>query len=390
MKCMFFNYDTGVFITEISSRRYGDLSDFARDIYEKQKREDILGIGFPCRLAGHGVLRLGISSYTTGSGYLTNINDKELFKKIKEVNNLELGEQSFMFGHDGRSSEPNFISFFDADGVKHISPIRIGVYGYPEGYVVSTGKDSYSVFGGKKKMYFDKITTRNFLSRSIGDCRRFKDLRSMLKYVEGNKELFKQMVEKHDYFFTWEYASPEFQDDTLKLSKRKKNSELLARAELEALFDEINNTQSSHNTHNAGYKKVSSKTANEDEIAEEILQRMDRLKFHPDVAKKFSKEHLMQSELGGILYDLDEGAQKAVDKVKSFGYVPYHIIMTNTQFGRLYSVLFASSDTEKWNYQRPNEKGCVQAYVYNKDEPIFSEFGDILVVPANGGIVRTA
>ena len=390
MKCMFFDYDTGEFITEISSRRHDDLSDFAKDVYEKQKKEDILGIGFPCRLAGHGALGLGISSYTVGGGYLTNMNDEELFKTIKKVNNLELGEQSFMFGRDGRSSEPGFISFFDADGVEHTSSIRIGVYGYPEGYVINTGKNSYSILGGKKQMYFDKITTRNFLSKSIEDCRRFKDLRSMLKYVEDKKEFFKQMVKRHDYLFNWEYASPEFKDDTLKLSKRKKNSELLAKAELEALFDEINSTQSAYGANNGGYKEISSAIASEDEITEEILQRMDRLKFHPDVAKKFSKEHLMQSELGGILYDLDKGAQKAVDKVKSFGYVPYHVVMTNTQFGRLYSVLFASSDTEEWDYQRPNHKGCVYAYVYNKDEPLFSEFGDILIVPANGGIVRTS
>ena len=56
----------------------------------------------------------------------------------------------------------------------------------------------------------------------------------------------------------------------------------------------------------------------------------------------------------------------------------------------LYAVLYVSKDKTEWKYQRPDKHGFCNAYVYNADEPDYSEGGEICVQGAHGGLFRTA
>ena len=98
------------------------------------------------------------------------------------------------------------------------------------------------------------------------------------------------------------------------------------------------------------------------------------------------------SESAGILYFLNDGAKAAIEKMKEYSAdaLPYHLIHSFTEFGELYAVLFVSSNRDDWPSDGPDREGYVFSYVYNATDPSFSEYGDIVIQGANGGIVRTA
>ena len=118
---------------------------------------------------------------------------------------------------------------------------------------------------------------------------------------------------------------------------------------------------------------------------EEALLRMRELCIIGEARSRFRRGELMQSEFGGILYDLDKNAQTAVEMTKQYG-TPYHVIKT----GPMYSVLYVSNHTEEWSNDRyrPSDP-YIYANVYN-EELGYDEIGMIGVKPVNGGLIRTA
>lgn len=126
---------------------------------------------------------------------------------------------------------------------------------------------------------------------------------------------------------------------------------------------------------------------------EEAIKRMNMLKLHPNAINEFNDEDkLNQSEYGGILYWLDE---KQIEIVKEFeityGAIVYHVIRSYTEFGELLSFLYVSKYKEEWSSDRREIQGnCPMVYVYNVDEPYFSEFGSIGIKSQFGGVIRVA
>ena len=125
---------------------------------------------------------------------------------------------------------------------------------------------------------------------------------------------------------------------------------------------------------------------------EEAIFRMKEMGMMPEVIQMYKHGHLLQSEgrgfLSGILYDLDEGARKAVSVVSDNGGMPYHVIKSFTEVGTLYAVLYVSNSEEEWDMERMENDGSIFSYVYNATNPSFSEYGYIGIRPANGGLER--
>ncbi len=72
------------------------------------------------------------------------------------------------------------------------------------------------------------------------------------------------------------------------------------------------------------------------------------------------------------------------------GILIYHMIKTNTEFGTLNNFLYISAHKEEWEYSREClQSGNVCAYVHNEDDDQLSEFGNIGIKYANGGLIRT-
>ena len=127
------------------------------------------------------------------------------------------------------------------------------------------------------------------------------------------------------------------------------------------------------------------KKINEQKTAEAVA-RMQEMGMMPEAIQMYKHGHV--GFLSGILYDLDEGARKAVSVVSDNGGMPYHVIKSFTEVGTLYAVLYVSHSEEEWDMERMENDGSIFSYVYNATNPSFSEYGYIGIRPANGGLER--
>lgn len=123
----------------------------------------------------------------------------------------------------------------------------------------------------------------------------------------------------------------------------------------------------------------------------EAIKRMKELHIMQQPIKEFQKEGKVNlSENIGILYYLSDEEQKMVDEFEQkHDALVYHVIKTNTNIGRMYSLLFVSKYTEEWEMDNMDLKnGVAFVYVFNQDMPDCSEFGCISIKPSFGGLMR--
>lgn len=146
-------------------------------------------------------------------------------------------------------------------------------------------------------------------------------------------------------------------------------------------------------------------------VKEMAIRDLETLNVLPECVAAFEKnESVWCSErqilnidktprICGVLYDAETPnytfyaqAREAIARVRKDGFLPYHIVQTDTSFGNLFAVLYASE-----NDQPISSRDCdaeygyvVPAYVYNSDDNMLSEYGYICIKSSGGGIVRTA
>lgn len=101
----------------------------------------------------------------------------------------------------------------------------------------------------------------------------------------------------------------------------------------------------------------------------------------------------MYEGFGGYYLDPKYGSHETelMDKIKevekTFGGTVYAVIHNMTAFGELFSMLYISKYPEDAKYAVT--KNTAFAYVWNKSEEAFSEFGTIGIKAALGGLLRT-
>ena len=115
----------------------------------------------------------------------------------------------------------------------------------------------------------------------------------------------------------------------------------------------------------------------------EAIARMQMLGIYPETIEQFKKEGLVSiSEPPFGAYFWAEGEE--LELIKEFEEKHNALVYTaihsyHREFGKMTSYLFVSDyKDEEWEIDRADLKqGRTLAYVYNHDEPIFSEFGSI-------------
>lgn len=125
----------------------------------------------------------------------------------------------------------------------------------------------------------------------------------------------------------------------------------------------------------------------------EAIERMKILKLFKNVITDFKDDdRLNKSEDLGFLYWLYDEEEEMVKKFeKEHECVVYHVILSRTNIGTMYSLLYVSLDDEEWDEDREDlQNGQVLAYVVNKAAPECSEIGYIGIKPQIGGLVRVA
>ena len=130
------------------------------------------------------------------------------------------------------------------------------------------------------------------------------------------------------------------------------------------------------------------------EMKAEALDRMKLLHLYPEIFRQFEKEDLISESIPpfGTCYWLNEAQRERVRELESkYNILVYHFIHSFTTIGEMESYLYVSNHPKEWEDDRADLKtGTTDAYVYNCDEPLFSEFGyiGIRLTPA-AGLERT-
>ncbi len=132
--------------------------------------------------------------------------------------------------------------------------------------------------------------------------------------------------------------------------------------------------------------------ATREQMKEEAIKRMKMLGINPPTIEEFEQEGKLNVSRGGFLYWLDdEYKAKVAEFEEKYGGLAFAAIESNTEFGKLLSILYVSTHQDEWECDRLGLKsGEAFAYVFNLDVEECSEFGFINVRKRFGGLVRTA
>lgn len=125
----------------------------------------------------------------------------------------------------------------------------------------------------------------------------------------------------------------------------------------------------------------------------EAVGRMEMMDMHKNAIREIQDDpRVINKSIDGILYWLDEKEEKEVqDFEEKHGAFVYHVILTNTEFGLLKSLLYVPKTKTQWARERKElQDGYAFAYVINEDTPMYSEFGTIGIGPSIGGLMRWA
>ena len=133
------------------------------------------------------------------------------------------------------------------------------------------------------------------------------------------------------------------------------------------------------------------------QIAEkaEAIRRMNEMNMSRMITDYFDKGIVLESYRSNRVLDaITKMPDESVNKiVKAFeeknDCMVYHVQVT----GSLISLLYVSKDKSEWNYEfRKRKNNCYtcEAYVYNAQEPQFSDLGDIVLKSSMGAVARIA
>lgn len=125
----------------------------------------------------------------------------------------------------------------------------------------------------------------------------------------------------------------------------------------------------------------------------EAIKELEILNINPIVKAEFvNNRTLFKSCEDGSVCHLNESEIAIVkDFEKEWNGIVYHVVYTNTSFGKMLSLLYASKYPDDWK----NDKDCMHmgmahGYVKNLDNDNFSESGYIHFRRMGDGIIRIA
>ena len=355
------------------SKREGRF-DRVRTLEAMQREEDIIGAGKT------GDTYLGIRSLTTRDGVTFNeVSDNS--------NNVFRDDGSYILGSNvgNRGYENENVSINGVD-----CGFQIKLFMYDTGWILNCGRKSANLFGQIKTMYLKSIGSRNTRCTSKEIARVFTTPKSILAYLEKNRTVLEYLAKSKGYTWTLEYTCDFFEEDWInKMSdmkpKQKEKTEDLFN-EINKLLDAINSCEEEEENDEVLPEEVTPEIAKD-----EALKRMEDFNLLSPVIRDFRDSGKLYMSLGGgIIYDLDESAKIAVDEARNNGVFPYHVVVTESNIGHMYSVLYVSTASESWKYERLSKSGDIETYCYNATDPYLSEYGTSRFVSANGGLVRVA
>ena len=126
------------------------------------------------------------------------------------------------------------------------------------------------------------------------------------------------------------------------------------------------------------------------EQAVKYLKQLDIYKPYIDGFEKDDQVCVFERYAGFWVYQYPEIERKMKAIEKEYGCTVYAITHEFTQFGECYSFLIVSKYKQEWKTLLRSEKNkhIAFAYVWNKTDDWCSEFGNVSLQSAVGGITR--
>lgn len=133
-----------------------------------------------------------------------------------------------------------------------------------------------------------------------------------------------------------------------------------------------------------------------DEKKIEAVERMKLLGIYPETIRQFDKDGIVsisEPPFGAYYWAEEEYLKRIKEFEEKHNALVYTVIRSYfRELGKMDSYLFVSDyKDEEWEMDRNDiQHGQALAWVYNHDEPDFSEFGSIGIKLASAaGLVRT-
>lgn len=347
------NFDTGEFISRFKVGKTGDnLFDIDRMFSRLQNTKDILGLGYTCPIVSTGI------TYYSKKGPVISNGDKS---------NLE----------------PGYVSLFQ-DGASILTTLRLKFTIYPEGYIISVGKKAENILGTLMDLYIKSIGKRSARFAGSMDAHVFPTMKAVFQYLQNHQKDMEYLAKEKGYSFQIKPSCDLFAEDMEHIPPLDQN----VLPEVENLLEQINESDGD-STDPEDQSMSLSGSATDDELKSEAILRLKKLEVVSSAIDKFrASKTVYMSEFGGFIYDLNADAKAAIKEVSANNELPYAVICSHTTIDTMYCVLFVSREKQYWDTERPDSNGYCYAYVYNATDPILSEYGDVRIQGANGGIIR--
>ena len=130
---------------------------------------------------------------------------------------------------------------------------------------------------------------------------------------------------------------------------------------------------------------------------EKAIECMQQLNIYKPYIKKFENDGTVTLfEVFGGYYINEEQESEVLNRIKEFeaetGSLVYAVTHEKFEFGECYSFLCISKYEKDWDYsvEITPQGAYVWAYVWNKNNDMYSEYGTIGVISFGGGIQRIA
>lgn len=349
------NYETQAELIRLAVKKVDRLWDVLPALSRKQSESDVLGTGYIGEITD-----LGISAWTRRGNVIDSTRAESSLEQSKH--------QPVKMLKDGKTVETN---------------VKIGIIAYPEGYILGTGKVLVGILGTKSDAYLSYIGKANVHSEGKSGCHIFPSLKNLDTYIHKHEKTLRWLVSEHGYEFSVDYANDLFRIEIEKLPEAKRASLSMKMDEIVGFLEDINATTAEEDE-----EPSIPENPTEAELFDEAVKRMKSLNLFERVVLDYTGSGKIFQSVNGIVLELDDNAKIAVKQVEDIGFIPYHVIVSRTTIGRMYSVMYVSRTSEEWKLERRDKKGWLMGYVYNADHPELSEIGSIHVEPVNGGLIR--
>ena len=127
---------------------------------------------------------------------------------------------------------------------------------------------------------------------------------------------------------------------------------------------------------------------------EKAVELMKQLQIYKPYINDFKKDNLVtyfERHIGYWTYQNKELDKKIKQIEKEYNLTVYAVTHEFFEFGECYDFLYVSNDVEEWDYILDpinSRQFYARAYVWNKTDDSCSEFGDVIIFTALGGLRR--